>query len=660
MESTSTTDQLHYRVCPLCEATCGLEITVRDSKVRRIRGDREDPFSAGFICPKGSTLGHLQEDPDWLRQPLIRRDGVHEPATFDEAFAYIAEQLAASEFTSNERGVYLGNPSVHNPAGALYTRSLLHALGTFNIFTASTVDQMPRHISSALMYGDPGLFALPDIDRTDYLLILGADPMVSNGSLATAPDWPGRMRSIQKRGGKITVVDPRLSKTAKLADEHLPVIPGSDSLLLAGIICAIVDAGNVDLGTAAPYVTGVDEALASIRAMTPEAVAVKTGISAAVIRRIASEFSAAGNAAVYGRVGVHTTQFGTLASWLTDLLAIITGNLDIAGGLMFGQSPHGRSATRSGGSGFTLGRWQSAITGAEERNGEFPVATLAESITATAGERIRFLLTVAGNPVLSTPDSHTLDKALSELDLMVSIDPYLNETTRHADVILPPTPPLERSHYDFALNGISLRRVPRWSPPVFANSSPPEHDLMARLTQVLGGQSQDPESYHEEMLVSALDRATSDPRSRAHGRDATELRSMVAGEPGPDQLLDVMLRSGDDGDGFGTSPGGLSLTMLQENPHGIDLGPLVPRLPNVLKTESGLVEAAPAPLLEDVPRLLDYLNAPNDYGMRLIGRRHLGSNNSWMHNLAVVVKGKPGCTAQIHPDEGQRLEIRAG
>ncbi|MFV1992085.1 MAG: molybdopterin-dependent oxidoreductase, partial [Acidimicrobiales bacterium] len=411
-------------------------------------------FSAGFICPKGSTLGHLQEDPDWLRSPLIRRDGVHVRASFDEAFAYIADRLADSDFASNERGVYLGNPSIHNPAGALYTKPLLRALGTFNIFSASTVDQMPRHISSALMYGDASLFALPDIDRTDYLLILGADPMVSNGSLATAPDWPGRMKAIQDRGGKITVVDPRFSKTAKIADEYLPVVPGTDALLLAGLIRAIVEADAVDLGTAAAHVAGVDEALASISTMTPERVATRTGIDADVIRRIASEFSSSNSAAVYGRIGVHTTQFGTLASWLTDLLAIVTGNLDVAGGLMFGQSAHGRSATKPGGSGFTMSRWQSAITGADERNGEFPVATLAQSITSSAGQRIRLLLTVAGNPALSTPDSAALDKALAELDFMVSIDPYLNETTRHADVILPPPPPLERSHYDFALNGI--------------------------------------------------------------------------------------------------------------------------------------------------------------------------------------------------------------
>ncbi len=658
--SKTAPDEIHYRVCPLCEATCGLEVTVRDAKVRRIRGDRDDPFSAGFICPKGSTLGHLQEDPDWLRHPLIRRDGEHVPVTFDEAFEHIALRLGELEFSSGERGVYLGNPSVHNPAGGLYIKPLLRALGTFNIFTASTVDQMPRHISSALMYGDPGLFALPDLDRTDHLLILGADPLVSNGSLATAPDWPGRLRGIQERGGKITVVDPRYSQTAKVADEFISIVPGTDALLLAAIVNSVVEAGNVTLGRAAQHIAGVEIALAAITRLTPERVAPRTGISAETTRRLAADFCSAETAAVYGRMGVHTTQFGTLASWLTDLLAIVTGNLDVPGGLMFGQSSHGRSAVRPGGKGFSLGRWESEITGAQERNGEFPVATLAQSITSSNGTRIRFLLTVAGNPVLSTPDSAVLDEALTHLDFMVSIDPYLNDTTRHAEVILPPPPPLERSHYDFALGGISLRRVPRWSPPVFAATTPQEHDLMARLTQILRGSAQDPAAFHEEMLTAVLERAVSDPRSRVIGEDPERLGALVTGAPGPDRILDVLLRAGDDGDGFGLQPGGLSLAVLRENSHGVDLGELVERLPNALRTESGQVEAAPEPIIADLPRLTDFMDRPADSRMYLIGRRHLRSNNSWMHNLKILVKGKDRCTAQIHPDDASRLEIEQG
>jgi anaerobic selenocysteine-containing dehydrogenase len=660
VEAKTISDEIHYRVCPLCEATCGLEVAVRDAKVRRIRGDKDDPFSAGFICPKGSTLGHLQEDPDWLRQPLIRRDGKHVPVSFDEAFEHIAKRLGELEFGSAERGVYLGNPSVHNPAGGLYIKPLLRALGTFNIFTASTVDQMPRHISSALMYGDPGLFALPDLDRTDYLLILGADPLVSNGSLATAPDWPGRLRGIQERGGKITVVDPRYSKTAKVADEYVSVLPGTDALLLAAIVNSVVESGSVTLGPAERYISGVDVALEAIAPFTPERVAPVTGVPAETIRRVASEFCSADTAAAYGRMGVHTTQFGTLASWLTDLLAIVTGNLDVPGGLMFGQSSHGRSAVRPGGKGFSLGRWESEITGTPERNGEFPVATMAESMTSSNGTRIRFLVTIAGNPVLSTPDSAALDEAMRQLDFMVSIDPYLNDTTRHAEVILPPPPPLERSHYDFALGGISLRRVPRWSPPVFAATTPPEHDLMARLTQILRGSAQDPDAFHEEMLTAVLERAVSDPRSRVAGEDPEMLGALVTGDPGPDRILDVLLRAGDDGDGFGSNPDGLSLAVLQENPHGVDLGELVERLPNALKTRSGQVEAAPEPIIDDVPRLVEFMDTSAGGSMRLIGRRHLRSNNSWMHNLRVLVKGKERCTAQLHPEDARRMDIDQG
>lgn len=662
MTTQTPIDETHIRVCPLCEATCGLEVTVRDGRVRRTRGDRLDPFSKGFICPKGSTLGHLREDPDWLRSPLIKRNGKHEAVSFEEAFDYIEVRMAEllKSISGDERGIYLGNPSVHNPSGSLYLRPMLMALGTFNIFTASTVDQAPRHISSGLMYGDTGLFALPDIDRTDFMLILGADPLESNGSLATAPDWPGRLKAVQARAGRIVVVDPRTSKTAKLADQHLSIVPGTDALLLASLVHRIASQGQIDPGPAGAHITGIEEAVSSLKEFTPERVASHTGIKASVIRDLADELNNADKAIVYGRVGIHTTEFGTLASWLSDLLVIITGNLDRPGGMMFGRSASAKSKTVPGGRGFSLGRWESPLTGEPERNGEFPCATLGQSILGNGDKRLRLFVTVAGNPVLSTPDSSRLDEALKTLDFMVSVDPYLNETTRHADVIIPPPSPLERSHYDFAFSGISLRRVPRWSPPVFDPTGPLEHTILARLTQILRGETQDPDRIDDELLDALLDKAVADTNGPAFQRSTDELRSQVHGAAGPDRILDVMLRVGSDGEGFGANTDGLSLKKLQDNPHGIDMGPLEQRLPNVLKTRSGLVEAAPTELLDDLSRLEARLAQAPVSTTRLVGRRQLRSNNSWMHNLAVLVKGKERCTLHINPEDAAELDISTG
>jgi anaerobic selenocysteine-containing dehydrogenase len=659
------TDALHFRTCPLCEATCGLEITVSDGRVTRIRGDRDDVFSHGFICPKGSTLKQLQEDPDRLRTPHIRDGSGHREATWDEAFTEIERRLMPiiAQHGPSAVGIYLGNPNAHNLSGLYWIRPLVKALGSPNVFSASTVDQMPRQVSSGLMFGDPFAFVVPDLDRASYLLMLGANPYDSNGSLATAPDWPGRLEAMQRRGGRIVVVDPRRTRTAAAADEHLFIRPGTDGLFLCALVNVIAEEGLVDLGPAGPHLNGVDEALAAVAGYTPETVSARTGIESVTIRRIARELAAADGAAVYGRIGVHTVVAGTVASWATDVLNAITGNLDRPGGAMWGLAAHSRPRSpQGGGRGYRTGRWTSRVSGRPEANGELPVGVLAEEIETEGPGQIRALITVAGNPVLSTPHSERLDAALAGLELVVSVDIYVNETTRHADVILPAPSPLEKSHYDAGFYSWALRQVVNFSPALFAIDQPSESDILARLTLLLRGEGPDgdPNVVHEEILMGVLQQAVSDPSSVVHGRDVVELRSSVQGAAPPDRIVDALVRTCPWGDGFGTRPDGLTLQQLLEHPHGMDFGPLEPRLPSNLRTPSARIELAPEPIVSALASVLADGHRPDEDELVLIGRRELRSNNSWMHNLDVLVRGRERCTLLIHPDDAEARDLGPG
>jgi anaerobic selenocysteine-containing dehydrogenase len=657
------TDGAHFRTCPLCDATCGLEISVSDGVITRIRGDRDDVFSRGFICPKGSTLKHLHEDPDRLRAPQLRAPTGHHDATWDDAFAEIDRRLMPiiAEHGSNAVGVYLGNPNAHNLSGLFWVRPFLRALGSRNIFSASTVDQMPRHVSSGLMFGDPYAIVVPDLDRTAYLLILGANPYESNGSLATAPDWPGRLKGIQQRGGRVVVVDPRRTRTAAAADEHLFIRPGTDALLLCALISVIVSEGLVDVGDAAPHLNGLDDAVAAVSHLTPDAVSGRTGIAAETIRRIARELAGADSAAVYGRVGVHTVVGGTVASWATDVLNTVTGNLDRPGGAMWSLPAHARPTPPGGGGrGYRIGRWASRVSQRPEANGELPVGILAEEIETDGPDRIRALITIGGNPVLSTPHSDRLDAALSHLEFMASVDIYINETTRHADVILPAPSPLQKSHYDAGYYGHAVRRVANFSPPLFSSTEPSEGDVLGRLIMLVRGHGPDGDSavIDEELVTGVLVHAVADPHSVVFGRDPAELRSLVHGSTAADRIVDALVRTGPFGDGFGVDAEGLTLQRMLDHQHGIDFGPLEPRLPQVLQTPSGKVELAPPEILDAIPAVLATDAQPDELVM--IGRRDLRSNNSWMHNVPVLMKGKQRCTLLIHPLDAAARDLKSG
>ncbi len=668
----ATATRTAFRTCPLCEAGCGLEIgltgTNGDTRVTRIRGDRDDVFSHGFICPKGSTLKQLHEDPDWLRRPLVKRDGTFVEVTWDEAFAEVDRRLGALVDTHGRDAlaVYVGNPNAHSLAGLLYLRPLIKALGTTNVFSASTVDQRPKEVASGLMFGGGLTVPVPDVDRTDFLLMLGANPYASNGSLATAPDWPGRIEALVARGGTLVVVDPRRSRTAEEATQHIGIRPGADAFLLMAMVNVLDADGLVDTGAAGEYLSGVDEVLAAARPFTPEAVAGVTGVDADVIRQLARDLAAAPSACVYGRIGTTTALYGTLTSWLVDVLNALTGNLDRPGGAMFTRAAAGASNTRGTprvGRGLKLHRRHSRVRGAGETLGELPVAVLAEEIDTPGEGQIRALVTVAGNPVLSTPNSGRLDAAIAGLELYVAVDPYVNETTRHADVILPPPTALQKGHYDLALLQLALRNVANYSPAVLPldEGQLDEWKILARLALVAQGMGADADPMVVDDLVvgTLVAAAVGDETGPIAGREPDEILALLGERTGPERLVDLMLRTGPYGDGFGANPGGLSLDVLLANPHGVDMGALEPRLPDVLRTPSGMVELAPEPIVEDVARLREALDAPTA-GMTLIGRRDLRSNNSWMHNVEVLVKGKPRCTLHVHPDDAERLGLVDG
>ncbi|HYH48885.1 MAG TPA: molybdopterin oxidoreductase family protein, partial [Acidimicrobiia bacterium] len=536
--------------------------------------------------------------------------------------------------------------------------------------------QRPKEISSALLFGTPLSVPVPDVDRTDHLLLLGANPLDSNGSLATAPDWPGRLASLRARGGRLVVVDPRRTPTAEIADEHVAIKPGADPFLLFAVLHVLAAEGLVDPGPAAPWLAGLDTVLELAQPFTPEAVAPVTGVAAGTVRRLARDLAAAQSACVYGRIGTTTAEFGTLTSWLVDIVNAATGNLDRPGGAMFAKAPAGGPNTRGErrvGRPLRVGRYRSRVRGLPETLGELPVVCMAEEIDTPGDGQIRGLVTVAGNPVLSTPDSGRLDAALATLDAYVAVDSYVNETTRHASVIFPVPSPLQRGHHDVFLSQLALRNVARYTPPVLPLDAGmlDEWEVLCRLALVAaaaGGETppvDDPAVIDDELVRSMAAGAVADPSSPVHGRDADEIIRTLGTRRGPERLLDLMFRTGPYGDGFGAEAGGLSLDAVLASPHGIDLGPLEPRLPDVLRTPTGMVELAPEPLVADVARLRAALEERRSTmngqePLLLIGRRHLRSNNSWMHNLPVLVKGKPRCTLLVHPDDAARLGLVDG
>ncbi|NIF16914.1 molybdopterin-dependent oxidoreductase [Pantoea sp. Cy-639] len=620
------TKTLHHRACHLCEAICGLNIEVSHeadgrARISSIKGDPQDPFSRGHICPKAVALQDIQEDPDRLRQPHRRIGGQWLPIGWDEAFELAAEQLwkVQQAHGRNAVAVYQGNPSVHNYGLMTHSNYFLGLLKTHNRFSATSVDQLPQHLTSHLMYGHGLLLPIPDIDHTDFMLILGANPLASNGSIMTVPDVQARFKALKGRGGRLVVVDPRRSETAAIADQHLFIRPGGDAALLAALLHTLFAEG-LARGSHLP-VNGLEQAREAMAPFDAEAMSVLCGIPGEDIRQLARDFAAADKAVCYGRMGVSTQAFGSLCHWLVQLINLVTGNLDREGGALCTEPAVDLVGTTSGGH---FNQWQSRVSALPEYGGELPVSALAEEILEPGEGQVRALITVAGNPVLSTPNGRQLDEALANLDFMLSIDLYLNETTRHADLILPSTSALENDHYDSTFNLLAVRNVTRFNRAILAK---PEGAL------------------HDWEIFVGLAKAFA-------ARAQLELKAMLP----PAQMIDLALRKGPRGE---ASSWALSLQALDQHPHGLDLGPLRPSLTGRLRTASQAVEAAPALLLADLQRLARQL-PPEPDQLLLIGRRHVRSNNSWMHNYQRLVKGKPRHQLLMHPDDLNQRQLQDG
>lgn len=636
-------------ICPLCEATCGVIITLEDGRATTVRGDDADRFSRGFICPKGAQLAALNADPDRLSGPMVRVDGVLTPVDWETAFEAVAKGLMPllEAHGRDSVALYLGNPTVHNLGLSLYTRPLIKALRTRNLYSASTVDQMPKHVSSAQLFGHPDTIPVPDLDHTMLLVVLGANPMISNGSLCTAPDFPGRLKALKARGGQLIVVDPKRTKTADFADLHLAIRPGADALLLAALVREVGQTCGISRLT--PHCEGADALLEAVERFTPELVAGPCGLEASAIRGLAESLVQIQPAAIYGRIGTCLNPSGTIASWLVDALNALTGNLDRPGGVLFSRPAHYLARPRRA---WRSGRHTSRVREAPEVRSELPVAVLPEEILTPGEGQVRGLITIAGNPALSAPDSTTMQTALAALEFMISVDPYLNETTRHADVILPPPPPLSRSHYDLAFSGLSVRDVARFTaaPLPVPDGALEEWQIMARLVAILSGYPvATPAAAVDGVVAQTLaGQLTADPGSALIGVDPKAVLEAVGAKPGPERLLDLLLRAG---------PRGLDLETLAAAEGGIDFGAIQPRLPGVVSRPSGKVNLAPEPFVAQLSRLLD---EPAPSGLRLIGRRHLRSNNSWMHNLPKLASGANRTALQMNPVDAAEREIAGG
>ncbi|MDB4960443.1 MAG: dehydrogenase [Myxococcales bacterium] len=626
-----------YRSCPLCEATCGVAIEIEGDRVLSVRGDEADPFSKGYICPKGTALADLHHDPDRLTRPVMRDGDGWKELAWDDAFELVGRRLKGIRDTygKDSIAVYQGNPSAHNLGLLTYGQLLMRTLGTKNAYSATSLDQLPHMLAALQMFGNQLLMPVPDIDRSDLFICLGANPLASNGSIMTAPDVKGRLKAIRDRGGKVIVLDPRRTETAEKADQHLFIRPATDAVLLLAMIHVLFAENLVKLGRIG--MTGVEELRTASASWSPERAAPITGVSADDTRALTRALATTPRAVLYGRIGVCVQEFGGLAAWLCYAINALTGHLDEPGGLMFttpAVDPLPLAAMLGFDGGFA--RWKSRVSGKPEFGGEFPMTALAEEIeTPGNGEdkvQIRALITSAGNPVLSAPGGPRLEKAFGTLDFMVSIDPYINETTRLANVILPPTSVLERSHYDAALNAFAVRNVAKFSPPTFERSAETRHDweICMELWTRIG-------------LPAKLG-----PGSRL-------VRGLL-GKLGPEAIVDLALRTGPHG--FGR--GGMSLAKLRKTPHGVDLGPLEARLPKRLATPDKKVHLASPIYLADLQRLQDRYETAVHHDLVMIGRRHLRSNNSWMHNSERLVKGPPRCTLLIHPDDAASRNLTDG
>ncbi|MBM4268961.1 MAG: molybdopterin oxidoreductase family protein [Deltaproteobacteria bacterium] len=634
-----------HRTCSLCEAMCGLSFDVEENRIVDVRPDEEDVFSHGFLCPKGAAIAAVHDDPDRLRTPMRRTPGgTFEPISWDDAFEITASRLRAirTEHGGDAIAVYIGNPIVHNYGALALRAGLLKALGTKNATSAGSQDTAPRFAASWHLYGSSFSIPVPDIDRTDYFLCIGANPYVSNGSFLTAPDIRNRMRAIRARGGKVVIVDPRRTETARDASEHVAIRPGGDAAFLLSLVQVLVARERVDRDSIAKLASGWGVIERRLEAFAPERVTAQTGVPVETIERLALELVDAPSGAVYTRVGVCNNEFGTLASWATDVLNLAAGRLGAAGGSMLPSPAMDVTPILEMTNGDGHARWKSRVRGLPETLGDLPASILAEEMETPGPGQVRAFVTFAGNPVLSTPNGRRLAAALSGLDFMVSIDLYVNETTRHADVILPPAWGLADDHADLVFSGVAVRNVARWSPPVVARGADEKADweILLELTRRLGG----------------------GPTGVAWMDGLYTLGRPLGIRWTPQSTLDLLLRIGRYGDRFLPWSSGLNLERLKAAPHGIDLGPLEPGVAHRIRHRDGKIHLAAPPLVAAMDECAQGLerSKTEDEALLLIGRRELRTCNSWLHNVPAMVAGRERCVLYVHPEDAAKAGVRDG
>ncbi|NQV20278.1 MAG: molybdopterin-dependent oxidoreductase [Rhodospirillales bacterium] len=617
----------HYWVCDLCEAVCGLEIKVSGSKIVSIKGDKDDPLSHGHVCPKAAALEDKQFDPDRLRQPMKRTGEDWQPISWRDAIDYTADRLVEiqTKYGKDAVGTYFGNPAYHGAENPVYGEAFLQSLGTKNRYTVASMDQLPHAMVDYWLYGQGYFLSLPDIDRTQYLVVIGGNPLASMGSLMGAPYFKNRMKKLRGRGGKMVVIDPRRSETAEIADEHHFIRPESDTALLLGMLNTMIEEKLVDLDALPDFYDGLPEVIERVRPFTAERAAPVTGIKSDVIKRLAREFAAADGACLYGRIGTNTQMFGTTSAWVIEIINIVTGNLDRPGGMMFANAAFDPFGDGPGGS---YNSYKSRVRGAPECLGELPVSVMAEEILTPGEGQIRAMVTLAGNPVLSFPNGSTVETALEQLEFMVSIDPYINESTRFADIILPPPGTFEGSRFDVVYSLLTVRNTARYYEPIFPKQDGALHnwEIFAELGEAMAR------------------------------RQGQEIPPRVT----PEEMIDAGLRAGPYGEQSG-HPAALTLEKLKESPHGIDMGPMEPCLPDRLYTTNKRIQCAVPEVMADLNRVeSDLFEAGQPDELVLIGRRQIRNKNSWMHNYKRLAKGKDRCVLFMHPIDLEERQLKDG
>lgn len=662
-----TGTELHYRICPFCEQNCGTEVTIdrATQSVLTVRGDKADPLSKGYICPKAYALKDLHHDPEVLTAPMMKRDGQLVEVSWEEALDFTAKRLTEiqREHGPNSVASYFGTGLTHVPGLALYAPLLLTTLGSNQIYSASSVDSHAHFMTTATMFGGLASMPIPDIDHSDYFVVIGANPLQSNGSFLTAPGVPRRLRSIQQRQGKVIVIDPRRTETAEMADWHLSIRPGSDAVLLLAVIHVLFAENLVNLRHIADHASNLDELRAIAERFPPEAAVAPCGIAADDIYRLTRELAAAPRACVYGRIGSSMQQFGSLTNWLIVAVNALTGNLDRPGGSMFPQGVFEAIlfSERYRDGALPYGRWHSRVSGLPELGAQMPCAAMMEEMDVPGEGQVRALITLCGNPVLSTPNGGgRLSRAVENLDFILSFDIFINETSRHADVILPSPKCLTHSDFMVVYPFFTVRDYMRWSAPVFEAPPGTLHDdaiICELVGRMRGISAEEADELALKMLYEQLIDQGNAVASRIPFERAREALSEVDGQ---DRMFELLVRSGPYGDHFGDRPDGLTIKKLKAEPHGVDFGPMQPRIKEVVHLPDGKIDFAPPLITCDLPRLEKWMAEGEQEGLHLLGRRHMRSFNTWMHNLPSLAKGPNPCTLLMHPHDAQNRGIIDG